>query len=112
MRRSRSLVTEPLPAPTAREAAPLPIPVTRSANRSAIGGFSDDSFALNITARARWIRLADGSPIHEEELRYRSDTASFAAWSDRRGKTLERSADYGFRVLAEQVVRAARRAES
>lgn len=67
-------------------------------------GLGDDSFALTMAGHVRWIRASDGSTLHETDVNYRSGTASFGAWADRSGKALERSADYGLRVMAEQVV--------
>lgn len=67
-------------------------------------GMTDDSFALVIRARAKWIRTTDGTVLREDEAEYLSPAAGFLSWSGRDGKNLERSADYGFQLVAERLL--------
>ncbi len=64
-------------------------------------GSSETSFALNIRARARLLRAADGAVLWSQPLQYQSGTALFLDWAD--AGSLENVARTGYQELARQV---------
>lgn len=65
-------------------------------------GTGDTSYALQIQARARLVRLTDHVVLEEERAEYRSGTALFLDWTLR--DALEGVAQTGYRQLAEELV--------
>ena len=64
-------------------------------------GSSDTSFALQIKARARLLRVSDGAVLYDRPLQYQSGTALFLDWTC--PKTFQGVAETACRELADQV---------
>jgi hypothetical protein len=68
------------------------------------GASLSDSYTLAITARARLTRAADATVAYDQDIEFRSGTSRAIDWSANQGASLRSVAQYGSRMIAEQLV--------
>lgn len=90
-------------APTAIADSSWVVEISIDDLRLARVGLTAASYALKITARVRLISTTDGAIGYDAPVEFESGTSLFFDWADNQFHSLRLTADYGYRLIAEQI---------